>query len=172
VPEAPHILCARWRGAPRDRIARMHPSLPPEPPGDDYVLFASNFDGSWDQYIDGFGTIPRIKRGLRWIWFLSRGFPGPWPLGQFKRYIRHFEVPADFYYCAYGDASVKDIQRALQLDHRLENFLLEQTDILDEAEFELRYRSFMHDVTPHLSVAAVASEPASGNSLPGEDSDR
>src|SRR5580658_10308961 len=74
------IHSARW--------AVIH-SFPDEREGDgegerlghSYLFFESNFNGTWDQYIDAFAEViaPRMKA----IWGTSFGFPGPLPVESF-----------------------------------------------------------------------------------------
>ena len=51
-----------------------------------YLLFESNFNGSWDQYIDAFSEV--VPTRMKGIWGTSYGFPGPIPVEPFKDYIR------------------------------------------------------------------------------------
>jgi deferrochelatase/peroxidase EfeB len=77
------------------------------PPGSPDVLFFSNYDFSWESYLEDF--ITRAHDGLTAIWSNSIGFPRSQNLFQggatdgerFKRYARHSMVPTRFWYCAY-----------------------------------------------------------------------
>src|SRR5271163_4533412 len=40
----------------------------------DYMVFCSNFNGTWDQYIDAFAD--GIPNGLNLFWYSSTKFPG------------------------------------------------------------------------------------------------
>src|SRR5258708_33547138 len=51
----------------------------------DYVLFCSNFNGTWDQYIDAFSD--GIPRGLDLFWYASFKYPHSIPVTAFKNYI-------------------------------------------------------------------------------------
>ena len=47
--------------------------------GHTYLLFESNFNGTWDQYIDAFSEVVPFR--MKAIWGTSYGFPGPLPGG-------------------------------------------------------------------------------------------
>lgn len=59
------IHFARWVVIRR----RRWPRLGGPPPATDYMLFCSNFNGAWDQYIDG------IPNGLDLFWYASDKYP-------------------------------------------------------------------------------------------------
>ena len=50
-----------------------------------YLLFLTNFNGGFDQYIDAFSHV--IGPRIRLIWSGGHGFPGPEPATTFKEYI-------------------------------------------------------------------------------------
>ena len=52
----------------------------------DYMLFCSNFNGTWDQYIDAFSDA--IPGGLDLLWYSSTRYPHSIPISPFKSYIR------------------------------------------------------------------------------------
>jgi deferrochelatase/peroxidase EfeB len=76
-------------------------------PGSPDILFFSNYDGSWESYLEDF--ITRAHTGLTAIWSNSMGFPRSNNLFQdgatdgerFKRYARHSMIPTRFWYSAY-----------------------------------------------------------------------
>lgn len=78
-----------------------------------HLFFESNFNGSWDEYIDAFSS--RLGRGMSAFWGSSYGFPGPLPTRPFKAYIRSNETEADHYWTAYPGATTTTIERALRL---------------------------------------------------------
>ena len=77
------IHFARWviiRQRDWPRFGRTQPKL-----YYDYTLFCSNFNGTWDQYIDAFSDgIPYM---LDLAWFRDYRYPGSIPLQPFQRYI-------------------------------------------------------------------------------------
>jgi hypothetical protein len=77
------------------------------------LLFESNYNGSFPDYIETFSeTVPDEMRGF---WGTSYGFPGPVPVTPFKQYIRDNEFDVDHYYRAYPESTTM-IVSALKLD--------------------------------------------------------
>ena len=62
----------------------------------DYMLFCSNFNGTWDQYIDAFSDA--IPDGLDLLWYSSTSYPHSIPIGPFKSYIRANQIDTNYYY--------------------------------------------------------------------------
>ena len=88
------------------------------PPGGEklhypYLLFESNFNGSWDQYIDAFSEV--VPARMKGIWGTSYGFPGPIPVEPFKDYIRANEYVANHYWNAYPGATTTEIISAARV---------------------------------------------------------
>ena len=78
----------------------------------DYMLFCSNFNGTWDQYIDSFSD--GIPNGLDLFWFSSIKYPKSIPITTFKNYICHNQVQTDYYYNATPDTAQRDIKSSLK----------------------------------------------------------
>jgi len=112
-----------------------------------YLYFESNFNGTWDQYIDAFSHI--IPQQMWVVWGSSFGFPGAVPVEPFKDYIRRNEYVANHYYCAYPDATTTMITSALELEQRFAEFKRE-AESLGPAAFATAYRDFLTDVQRHL----------------------
>jgi len=93
-------------------VIRKLPNLgqPAETLREPLMLFESNYDGTFDQYIDAFAETIPLK--MRAFWGTSYGFPGPKPVTQFKTFIRANEFVAEHYYSAYPTATVLDILSA------------------------------------------------------------
>jgi hypothetical protein len=66
-------LKRRWPGGDRRRGERVRYR---------YLLFESNFNGTWDEYIDAFSEV--VPTRMRLIWGSSYGFPGPLPVEPFS----------------------------------------------------------------------------------------
>ena len=160
VQQLAFIHFARWILVPGDKLPRLDPKQPVEDWPYDLYIFTTNFNGSWDQYIDAFGRIKAVSKGLNMLWYTSAGFPGPWPMRLFKRYIRYFERPLDLYYNAYPGASVRDIDEALQLAPRLNAFLEATEHDISEADFGRLYRSFVNEAAPSLGSTGQVGENA------------
>ena len=146
------IHFARWIVVRRDKLPRLSAEQPQEKLDTDLYLFSTNFNGPWDQYIDAFGMVIGVTKGLDWLWWSSTGFPGAWPIRPFKRYIRYFEDPLDLYYNAYPGASVRDIAAALELKQKYDAFHALDAANMTPQEFAKRWHAFMDDVAPLLGA--------------------
>jgi len=73
------------------------------------LLFESNYDGSWESYIDDFGDLAHI--GMDLIWGNCTGFPkgGSLDIDAFKKVIRDHQHPAVVFYSAYPATTVTNI---------------------------------------------------------------
>ncbi|MFN7176770.1 MAG: hypothetical protein ACK4MX_07750, partial [Thermaurantiacus sp.] len=78
----------------------------------DYMLFCSSFNGTWDQYIDAFSD--GLPTGLDMLWYSSTKSPNSVPITPFKNYIRHNQIDTDYYYVATPGAAQRDIKCALR----------------------------------------------------------
>jgi hypothetical protein len=155
------IHYARWVMVGRKQFPRLSPEQPEENLRYGYMLFFSNFNGSWDQYVDSFTfTIPS---GLDMFWKWDVRYPKSVPLTPFHDYIRYNQIETIHYYNAYPMASANDIKSAKKLRLALMDFdarLDEHTS--DEAfqkQFHLLLRDAQHDMgamrhTPIVSMAA------------------
>jgi hypothetical protein len=74
---------------------------------DGRYLFFSNYDESWNKYLDDFGT--DLKYGIQKIWGQTVGNPGLTDLGKFKDYARSTMTPMSVWYSAYPDLTVRQI---------------------------------------------------------------
>ena len=77
---------------------------------DTRMLFATVYDGTWDQYIDDFAASPEMKAILEGLWGNLEGFPGM-KSPDVKDYFVKYQVPVDFFWTAYPDSTVDRIQR-------------------------------------------------------------
>jgi hypothetical protein len=81
------------------------------------LLFLSNFDGSWENYLDDF--IDRASTGLSAIWSNTREFPrtrflvldGARDGHTFKAVARAYQTRTNVWYSAYPDLTVQQIDR-------------------------------------------------------------
>jgi hypothetical protein len=108
-----------------------------------HMYFESNFNGGWEEYIDAFSHI--LASGMTAFWGSSYGYPKPLPTAPFKAYIQANETEADHYFSAYPDATSTMIQRALELDSKLEPLKLGAEGMEPEA-FVASYRKFLTEV--------------------------
>jgi hypothetical protein len=74
-------------------------------------MMISDYDGSWESYIDEFAEM--ILSGLDAIWETALSFPpdGARDLPAFKWFLRSHQVPAEIFYSAYPRATVLNIVR-------------------------------------------------------------
>jgi hypothetical protein len=85
------------------------------------LLFLTNYDGTWDSYLDDF--IMRAHVGLTGVWSNARGFPASRLLvlggasdgARFKAYSRLHQTAATVWYTAYPQLTVQQIDRASDL---------------------------------------------------------
>ena len=112
-----------------------------------YLMFESNFNGSWDAYIDAFSHI--IPSRMRAVWGGAYGFPGPLPVSPFKDYIRRNEFVADHYWSAYPEASTTMVLSALEVQERLRD-LVREAETLTPEQFGAAYRDALTDLQRHL----------------------
>lgn len=84
-----------------------------------YLLFESNFNGLWDQYIDAFSEV--VPERMKGIWGTSYGFPGPIPVEPFKEYIRENEYVANHFWSAYPGATTTEIISAARVNEAVED---------------------------------------------------
>ena len=113
-----------------------------------YLLFESNFNGMWDEYIDAFSAV--LPDRMKGLWGSSYGFPGPVPVGPFKDYIRDNEYEVGHYYSAYPQASATMIQGALALQRRFSGFARQLRDEMTPEEFQAAYHALLTDVQRQL----------------------
>lgn len=79
------------------------------------MLFFSNFDGSWQQYLGDF--IDKSGWGLTGIWSNTVNFPrtrflftgGAYDEEHFLAWSRYYQVPTAVWYCAYPHLSIKNV---------------------------------------------------------------
>jgi hypothetical protein len=100
----------------------------------DYMLFCSNFNGTWDQYIDAFAD--GIPGGLDLFWYSSTKYPNSIPITPFKDYIRANQVDTGYYYNATPGSAQRDIKLALQLSSLLRGVDPASDDKALAAEYE------------------------------------
>jgi hypothetical protein len=104
------IEFARWVIVPRTAFPSLGQGQLQEDLKYDYLLFFSNFNGTWNQYIDAFSAV--LSGGLNLIWRWSEKFPGSVPVTLFKEYIARVQFDTDYYYSAYPHAAANDLKSA------------------------------------------------------------
>jgi hypothetical protein len=137
------IHFAQWVVIKRDRFPYFGPPQPRETLNYDYMLFVSNFNGGWEDYISSFSEV--VPGGLDAVWRLSVQFPGSRPITPFLQYIRNSMYQTNYYYSAYPGATTSDILQALQLTDELKD-LVQSTAGAGPDEFATSYDRFLSRV--------------------------
>ncbi len=132
-----------------------------------YMLFLSNFNGSWTQYVDSFSM--SIPGGLNLLWKKNVGWPNSVPETPFNKYVVTNQIWTEHYYNAYPLASSNDVKSAkrgkkelIALMHDLgsitpDQFLKKYNDALLELQADLSQM----EPTPVVSLAVEAIEKRS-----------
>ena len=123
----------------------------------DYMLFCSNFNGTWDQYIDAFSDA--IPGGLDLLWYCSTSYPHSIPISPFKSYIRANQIDTDYYYNSVPGAAQRDIKAALRIRRAILDLAAKQA-ALSPADFRKAYVASLVEVQNDLGYqgdAPVAS---------------
>jgi deferrochelatase/peroxidase EfeB len=92
-------------------------------PGTDRLVFLSNYDGSWQSYLEDF--IARLREGLTSVWSNTRDFPRTANLfvggaddgARFKRWARRQQQPTRFWYSAYPQLTTSLIRTNAAIRH-------------------------------------------------------
>jgi hypothetical protein len=129
-----------------------------------YMLFCSNFNGTWDQYIDAFSD--GIPDGLNLFWYSSYKYLGAIPITPFKHYIRHNQVDTNYYYNATPGAAQADIKQALLVMEKLKELQdkhklsvpLDFADAFREAHYAVQSSLGSQGIAPPASVDTVRAE--------------
>lgn len=91
-------------------------------PGSRKLIFQSNYDGSWESYLEDF--ITRAHPGQTAAWSNGEGFPksegltgeGARDGDRFKRWVRRQQIPTAFWYCRFPGLTAHE-KRANALVH-------------------------------------------------------
>ena len=75
------------------------------------LVFVSNYDGSWENYLGDF--IDKASDGLNSIWNNTIGYPegGAQDIVPFKQYVREYQFLSQVFYSAYPDSTVQNLIR-------------------------------------------------------------
>jgi len=147
------IQFARWVIIPRNSFPFFGGTQERDSMKYDYLLFFSNFNGTWNQYIDAFSAV--LSDGLNLIWRWSEKFPGSVPVTPFKDYIARVQFDTDYYYTAYPEATANDVKSAHIVQQALDNFRGQATTGTPE-QFQHAYLEFLLTVQAHLGDTGEA----------------
>jgi hypothetical protein len=148
------IHFARWVIVPSHGFPRPNQNQPGETLKYDYLLFFSNFNGTWNQYIDAFSAV--LSSGLDVIWDSSEKFPGAVPVTPFKDYIARGQFETDYYYDAYPHATTNDVKAAHRVQAAFDG-LATQSAAMSANEFAKAYLQFV--VTVQGDLGATGEPP-------------
>ncbi len=102
----------------------------------DYMLFCSNFNGTWDQYIDAFSD--GIPLGLDFFWYSTTNYPRSIPITPFKDFIRENQVDTNYYYNSVPGVAQWDVKAGLRV-RRTVLGLADQHAKLTPVDFQTAY---------------------------------
>jgi hypothetical protein len=119
----------------------------------DYMIFCSNFNGTWDQYIDAFSD--GIPSGLNLFWFTATKYPKSIPVTPFKDYITFNQIYTDYYYNATPGSAQRDIKCTMRVYDALLD-LEQQYSQQTPEEFAQSYRKAL------LKVQGCLGDPGYG----------
>jgi Dyp-type peroxidase family len=125
---------------------------------DGRLLFLSNYDGSWDNYLDDF--YERMREGIGVLWGQAETFPGVPPKGGavFKAWARMQQTSELVWYSAYPDLTVDSIDN----NSRIRRGLFAAPG--DEQTWMLRFGRAQAEESPsrkarHQQTRALLGEP-------------
>lgn len=135
----------------------------------DYMIFCSNFNGTWDQYIDAFSD--GIPNGLDLFWYTAVKYPQSIPIIQFKNYITHNQIDTNYYYNATPGAAQRDVKAGLKVRRAILKLKEVYESGADPAQFAKAYRKHLIEVQSFLGdpgfapVASLSTEIADLNRM-------
>ena len=147
------IEFARWVILPHKRLPFLGKGQIREDLQYDYLLFFSNFNGTWNQYIDAFAAV--LCDRLNFIWRWSEKFPGSVPVTPFKAYIAKVQFDTDYYYTSYPHATANDLKSAHLVQESF-NGLAQKAQSCTPEQFAAAYLDFVLQVQTHLGETGEA----------------
>jgi len=158
------IHYARWVMLRPNQFPHVSDDQPKEDLKYHYMMFFSNFNGSWDQYVDSFSSA--IPKGLNLFWIYNVKYPKSVPMLSFHRYITSNQIWTDHYYNAYPMATSNDVKAAKRVRAGVTKFMGDTASVSAE-DFLQKYNSLLiglqHDLSqmapnPIVSLSAWAVE--------------
>jgi hypothetical protein len=133
----------------------------------DYMIFCSNFNGTWDQYIDAFSD--GIPNGLDLFWYSSTKYPHSIPITAFKDYISSNQFDTTYYYNATPGSAQRDIKCALHIAASLRD-LADQHHRMAPDAFAAEYRRVLANLQNCFAPPGYA--PVASNDTAAADANR
>jgi len=87
---------------------------------DTKLLFATAYDGDWDIYIEDF--VAKIPNEMDVLFSCFEGWPGIHN-AKVKDFIANHQIPAEGWYVAHPDLTVRDVHRVKRVGKAAEEFL-------------------------------------------------
>ena len=169
------IHYARWAIIRDKQFPHLSASQPREKLSYYYMFFFSNFNGSWDQYVDSFSMA--IPDGLDLFWFKNVKYPQSVPLQPFHAYITFNQIWTNHYYNAYPMAASNDIKGSQSLRDGLLKFNSNTRQGENACDFKERFNALLieqqqnlstMEPTPIVSLSAEAVDKRLGKEKEGE----
>jgi hypothetical protein len=107
-----------------------------------YLLFTACFDGDLDSYLDELGTT--LATEAQEIWGRCAGAPNPAEGPALKDYLKAHRIKTGFFVAAYGQATVAQVNAALEQRDKLIAFAQEAQSLQPadlQSEFLARFGS-------------------------------
>jgi hypothetical protein len=156
------IHYAGWVIIDRKQFPHLDRTQPKEDLNYSYIMFFSNFNGSWNQYVDSFTFA--IPSGLDLFWKFNIRYPHSVPLTPFHKYIQYNQVETSHYYSAYPMASANDVKAAAKVKQALIAFDDQWANTAPE-QFMVEYRALLRKLQADLGDmhpnSIVSMSPAS-----------
>lgn len=144
------IHYARWVIIRDKQFPHLAASQPREKLNYYYMFFFSNFNGSWDQYVDSFSMA--IPGGLDLFWFKNVKYPTSVPLQPFHAYINFNQIWTNHYYNAYPMAASNDIKGSQSLRESLHRFVSNTPAGENACDFRDRFNKMLIEQQQNLST--------------------
>lgn len=144
------IHYARWTIVTNSQFPRLDESQPKEDLKYAYMFFFSNFNGSWEQYVDSFHMA--IPSGLDLFWKMNEKYPKSVPLQPFHSYITFNQIWTNHYYNAYPMAASNDVKGAKNLKAELLKFISQTPSNESPEAFQTRFNQLLFDLQADISL--------------------
>jgi hypothetical protein len=112
-----------------------------------HMMFESNFNGTWNQYIEAFAQV--IPLNIKAFWGSSIKFPGPLPTVPLLAWVDRHHLEVQYFDSAVDDATATVVTSALELEEKLRTFARD-SEGLDAETFQERYQKFLREVVRDL----------------------
>ena len=145
------IHYARWVIVSASAFPRLSRKQPREQLRYRYMLFFSNFNGSWAQYVDSFSVA--IPSGLNSLWRRNIGWPKAAPQQPFHRYVNDNQLWTNHYYSAYPMAASNDVKEAQKVKTQLRDFVGRMQGATPQ-QFSAEYTALLKTLQGSLSQMA------------------